>query len=300
MAVGSHDGVLLIAHGTVTDLEDLPEFLKQIRRGRPASAELAAEIRRRYEAIGGSPLLDITKRQAAALSKRLDVPALVGMRLWRPSVEDVLRGISGLRLRRLALVPLAPFSVAVYVDAAMRAVERVREELGPGLPELVPVEPWGTEPNLIAGMAEKIAAALPADERLTSVILTAHSLPTQAIRAGDRYETEFRATAEAVAARLGRQAVVAFQSQGADGGDWLGPELGAVLESERARGIERVVVSPIGFPAEHVETLFDLDIEARQQAEALGLEWVRVPALNDDPSLIDALEAVTRRALARL
>lgn len=298
MPLGPHDGVLLVAHGTVTDLDDLPAFLLQIRRGRPASPELVSEIRRRYERIGGSPLLDITRAQAAALSRRLEAPVLVGMRLWRPAVEDVLRGIGGLRLRRLCVLPLAPFSVHVYWEAAKASLEAVRGELGAAAPELVPSEPWGSEPALVDGFAQAIRDALPADEVPTSVVLTAHSLPTRAIREGDPYEAQFRACAVAVSERLGRSTSVAFQSQGADGGDWLGPELRGVLEAEAARGVKRVVVSPIGFPAEHVETLYDLDVEAAGWAAELGLDLVRVAALNDAPRLIEALDAVVRRAFA--
>lgn len=296
MALGPQDGVLLVAHGTVSDLDDLPAFLAQIRRGRPAPPELVAELRHRYETIGGSPLLAITRAQAEALSKRLEAPVLVGMRLWRPTVEDVLRGIVGLGLRRLCLLPLAPFSVHVYLSAARESFATMREELGALAPELLPTEPWGTEPAFVEGLAESIRSHLTDDGRRTSVVLTAHSLPTRAIRGGDPYEAQFRACATAVSERLGRPCVVAFQSQGADGGDWLGPDLKRVLESERAAGSQRVVLAPIGFPAEHVETLYDLDVEAAGWARDLGLELSRVPALDADPRLIAALEAVVRRA----
>ncbi len=297
MPLGPHDGVLLVAHGTVTDLDDLPAFLQNIRRGRPAPPELLSELRHRYQTIGGSPLLEITRAQAAALSKRLDAPVLVGMRLWRPTVEDVLRGIAGLRLRRLCVLPLAPFSVSVYWAAAQASLEAVRGELGPSTPTLVPTEPWGTEPAFIDGLAAGIRTHLVDDARRTRVVLTAHSLPTQAIRSGDRYEAEFRACAAAVSQRLGVESVVAFQSQGADGGDWLGPDLKGALEAERRAGTERVVLAPIGFPAEHVETLYDLDVEAAGWARELGLELRRVRALNADPSLVAALAAVAERAM---
>ena len=122
MSLGAHDGVLLVAHGTVTDLDDLPEFVLKIRRGRPAPPGLIEELRRRYVAIGGSPLLEITRVQARALAKLLDLPVLVGMRLWHPTVEDVLRAIGGLGLRRLCVLPLAPFSVEVYWQAAQASL----------------------------------------------------------------------------------------------------------------------------------------------------------------------------------
>jgi ferrochelatase len=298
MGLGSHDGILLVAHGTVTDLDDLPAFVAKIRRGRPASPELVDELRRRYRAIGGSPLLEITRRQAFALARKLDLPVLVAMRLWHPTVEEVLAGIGGLKLDRLAIVPLAPFSVPVYWQAALESRERAHAELGDRLPELVSVEPWGSEPAFIEANVKRIRRhAEGYDPGSTILVLTAHSLPMMAIRSGDRYELEFRACADAIGASLGRPYRIAFQSQGADGGEWLGPDLKSVLAEVRAGGATRVVLAPVGFVAEHVETLYDLDIEARALADDLGLELIRVPALDDDLALIDALAIVASRAL---
>jgi ferrochelatase len=295
MPFGPHDGVLMIAHGTVTDLEDLPAFVANIRRGRPAPPGLVQELRRRYAAIGSSPLLEVTKAQAHALSRTLDVPVLVGMRLWRPTVEDVLRGIGGLGLRRLVVVPLAPFSVDVYWRAACESLERVRGALGREAPELVKSEPWGSEPAFVRAHAGKIRAALAGGD--APVVLTAHSLPAAVIRAGDAYEMQFRAAAAEIARCLDHELTLAFQSQGADGGEWLGPDLRTALERVSRTGAKRVIVSPVGFPAEHVETLYDLDIEARAWARDLGLELVRIPALGADAGLIEALGRIARRAL---
>ena len=114
MTSSSRDGVLLVAHGTVERLDEMPAFLQRIRHGRPASPELVAELVRRYQAIGGSPLLEITRRQAAALAERLGLSVLVGMRLWNPSVESALREAAERGLARLVVLPLAPFSVHVY------------------------------------------------------------------------------------------------------------------------------------------------------------------------------------------
>ncbi|MEB2324968.1 MAG: ferrochelatase [Sorangiineae bacterium] len=128
--------------------------------------------------------------------------------------------------------------------------------------------------------------------------MTAHSLPSAAIRAGDRYEAEVRASAAAVGALVDRPFRLAFQSQGADGGEWLGPGLRDALEAARAAGARRAVVAPIGFLADHVETLYDLDVEARDWARALGLELARVPALGAHPGLVEALARVAERTLA--
>jgi protoporphyrin/coproporphyrin ferrochelatase len=294
VAFRPNDGVLLVAHGTVQDLEELPEFLLQIRQGRPASPELVAELRRRYEAIGGSPLLEITKQQATALARLLELPVLTAMRLWRPTVEEALRAASSLRLERLCVLPLAPYSVHVYARAAARSLEAVRAELGSAAPVLLPCEAWGCEPAFVDGWARSIRAAA---ESADVILLSAHSLPSRVIAMGDPYETQFRASARAIEAALGRACELAFQSAGADGGDWLGPDILEALEAAAGRGARRVVVAPVGFVAEHVETLYDLDVEAAGRARELGIELVRISAPNAGPSLIAALGQVTARAL---
>lgn len=293
MTIRSGDGVLLVAHGTVAKSEDIPAFLGRIRGGRPVPPGLSEETRRRYELIGGSPLLSVTEKQAACLSERLGAPVLVGMRLWDPSIEAALARAGELGLDRLAVLPLAPYSVQVYFRAAEQA--RANESsAGRRVPEVVSVGEWGTHPALIDAHVAQISPQIGAGDQL---ILTAHSLPLVALRSGDRYETEVRASAEAVGKRLGVPFDLAFQSQGADGGEWLGPTLRASLERARAGGSRRVVIAPFGFLCDHVETLYDLDHEARGWADELGLEFVRVPALGTAKGLIDAMEDLARRSL---
>src|SRR6478752_3758998 len=291
-------GILLVAHGTVAQLADLPAFVARIRHGRPAPAGLVEELTRRYEAIGGSPLLKVTEEQARALESRTGLPVLLGMRLWEPSVEGAFREAARRGIARLVLVSLAPFSVEVYAAAARRSLESVRDELSEATPELVVCEPWGTEPAFIETHCAALHAALRIDSRDSAVILTAHSLPRAAIRAGDRYQAEVEASARAVAERLGRPCELAYQSQGADGGEWLGPGVRQTFERLVQAGVRQIILSPFGFLADHVETLYDLDIEARAWAAALGLGFERVPALNTAPGLIDALSAVALRALS--
>lgn len=292
-------GILLVAHGTVADLADLPAFVARIRHGRPAPPGLVEELTRRYSAIGGSPLLRVTEEQARALESSTGLPVLLGMRLWEPSVEAAFREAARRGIARLVLVPLAPFSVEVYAAAARRSLESVRGELSDATPELVVCEPWGTEPAFVAAHCDALRAQLRIDSRDSTVLLTAHSLPRAAIRAGDRYQAEVEASARAIAERLGRPCELAYQSQGADGGEWLGPELRRTLEQIARTGARQITLSPFGFLADHVETLYDLDIEARAWASALGLGFERVPALNTAPGLIEALSTVALRALAR-
>ncbi len=294
-ATSGRNAVLLVAHGTIEDLSDLGAFLTRIRHGRAPSPELVEEVTRRYSLIGRSPLLDVTRAQGEALAQALGLPVLVGMRLWDPSVEAALLEAGRAGIERLCVLPLAPFSVHVYQQAAERSARELRER-GERVPELVAVEPWGEHAAFVAAHADQISAHAPAD---ASLVLTAHSLPSRAIASGDPYDTLARRSADAIGQKLGRAYRVAYQSQGADGGDWLGPDLKSALEALRREGVSRVALAPFGFLTEHVETLYDLDVEARAWASALGLELTRVPAIGTHPGLIQALAEVTTRALGR-
>lgn len=294
--------VLLTCHGTVNDLDDLPAFLANIRRGRPTPPELIAEVRRRFEAIGGSPLMRITQEQAAALEDRLGLPVRVAARLWHPYPAEVLATLVRSGVRQVVSLPLAPQSVSVYHDE-VRAATRGHPEL-----TLRCVPSYGLEPALLDALVETIDEALSrfgsAEPASIAVVLTAHSLPTRVIEAGDRYEAEFRAMAGAVAGRIearGHATRVAFQSQGFGREPWLGPDLRASFEALARAGLGRVVLAPVGFVAEHVETLYDLDIEARALAERAGLvQLERARTVCARPRFIDALELLVRRELRAL
>ena len=293
MGMPARTAVLLTAHGTVADLDELPTFLSRIRGGRPVPPELLAETRRRYELIGGSPLLRVTEEQAALLERRAGVPVFVGMRLAEPSIDAALARAAERNIERVVVAPLAPFSVHVYAAAVEAARDRLATT-GVKPPALVVVEPWGLESAFIRAHA---AAIRPHLQPASTLVLTAHSLPLVALSEGDPYERQVRESAEAVGRELGVPFELAFQSQSEGGGEWLGPTLKSVLEAAKAGGATRVVVAPLGFLTEHVETLYDLDIEARAQAEALGLAWQRVPALGRAEGLIEALAKAVSRVL---
>lgn len=305
----STTAVMLVAHGTVESLDELPEFLANIRRGHPPPAALLAEVRRRYEAIGGkSPLLAITREAAQNLERRLGLPVRVAMRLFRPFPRDVLGELVDQGVRRVIVLPLAQHSAHVYGEAVKQAAKEVSLDV-----EIVCVPNWGREPALTHAFADSIVKELdkvPADARpRTAIALSAHSLPLSIIEAGDPYEKEFRGSAEDVAAAVRAmrpegfaEHVVCFQSEGMTppgqkGPKWLGPGLRATLETLAARGRDHVVLAPIGFLADHVEILYDLDIEAKAWGEELGIVTYRSASLNAGDGLLDALEAVARRAL---
>lgn len=288
-------GVLLSAHGTVENLDDLPAFLARIRRGRPVPQVLLDETRHRYQLIGGSPLLRTTREVARRLSDELGLPVFVGMRLADPPLAQAITEARDAGVTRLISLPLAPQSVHIYHDAAREAAAAV-----PGAPALIEAPSWGDAPALIdafAGVIDEALARFPEGERDgVELVLSAHSLPLRVIAMGDPYEQQFKAMAALVAARFPRNASrVAFQSQGFDGGEWLGPDLKATFAALASEGRRDVVVAAIGFLADHVETLFDLDIDARKMAAEAGLRrYERAPSLDARPSFIRALGSVVR------
>ncbi|MBX3189717.1 MAG: ferrochelatase [Labilithrix sp.] len=297
------EAVVLVAHGTVDSLDDLPEFLTNIRRGHPAPAELLAEVRRRYEAIGGqSPLNAINRELARKLEARLGLPVRLSNRLFAPYPRDVLGALAASGVTRVRVVPLAQHSAHVYGEA-------VREAARDRGIEVTAAPNWGRTPALTDAFARAIVASVRegAGEGGAALLMTAHSLPMSVVEAGDPYEEEFRASAEDVAARARALApgvivahAVAFQSQGMSTGaggrpmPWLGPDLRHQMEELAAHGHRTVVVAPIGFLADHVEILYDLDIEARAWADELGIALRRTRSLNASDALVDVLAVVAK------
>lgn len=294
------DGVLLIAHGTVTDLGNLTAFLTEIRRGRPPTSEMIQEMTRRYETIGGSPLIRITEGQARALADVLHMPVLLGMRFGEVRLSDAFLRAAALKLHRLVILPVAPYSVELYMSEAQRAYSRLKLEGHSVGFELLQVEPWGTHEQLIEAHRQSILAHLGGQiPENTRVILTAHSLPLRILEAGDTYAEQVQDSASALKRALGRPIELAFQNQGEAQNEWLGPGLWETLACVAAQGVEQVVIVPIGFLSEHVETLYDLDNEAQEQATGLGLTLRRVPALNLHPRLIGAMADLVRESFRR-
>lgn len=306
---GAVEAVLLAAHGTVDDLADLPEFLANIRHGHAPPPELVREVERRYRAIGGSPLNATNLELARKLEARLGIPVRLANRLFRPYPKDVLSELVALGARRVHVVPLAQYSASVYGDAVRRAADEVLAATGEAV-ELTCASNWGSEPVLVAAFASAVERVLDRDPSWSAepvtVVFSAHSLPLRVLEAGDPYEKDVRASAESVAAELSRRRpgaaidhVVAFQSQGmatpgARPVPWLGPDLATTLEALGKRGVRRVLFSPIGFLADHVEILYDLDVEAAAVCASLGLSMRRAPSLNAETPLVEVLESLVR------
>jgi ferrochelatase len=290
--------VLLMAHGTPASLDEMPEYLRLVRGGRPPSPELIAEMRHNYEAIGGrSPLTDITVAQADALGRRLgaDLPVAVGMRNWRPFIRDTLQDLARRGIERVIGVPMAPqfstLSVQKYLDAATAA-------LPAGL-RFEAVTSYHTHPLLLQAFAERVReAAVRADEL---VIFTAHSLPVRVIEAGDVYAAEVAATARGVADLAGiSRFEIAYQSAGRTPEPWIGPDLGELVAARAAGGAHAFLVVPIGFVCDHTEILFDIDHQAAHTAREAGATLRRTESLNTSPTFIAALEDIVRGVLVAL
>jgi ferrochelatase len=288
-------GVLLMAHGTPSSMDEMPEYLRLVRGGRPPSPELIAEMRHNYEAIGGkSPLTDLTLAQGDALSRRLgsEVPVAVGMRNWKPFLKDAIDELSAKGVRRIIAIPLAPqfstLSVTKYVDAATAAL--------PAGISLDPIRSFFDHPLLLEAFAERLRAASPqVDEE---IVFTAHSLPVRVIEAGDPYASEVAGTARGVAERCSLTRYrVAYQSAGRTPEPWIGPDLSDLIRDAAAGGARRFLVVPVGFVCDHTEILFDIDVQAQAAAREVGASLRRIESLNTTPTFIAALESLVREKL---
>ena len=306
---GSPLGVLLMTYGSpAPDLHDLPEYLAAVRGGRPPSDELVAEFRRRYELIGGSPLIPITRQQAAAVEERLrsegvDAHATVGMRFSDPAVADGLRELGDLGCERVSAIVMSPQYSELLMAGYRRAVDAAVTDLGPGAPRVEIAPAWYREPAFIEAVAERVRTGLAALPAATPVLLTAHSLPRRVAEAEPGYLDQLQETAEAVAVAAGVPAdrwQFCWQSAGHEPGEWMKPDFTDLLAWLRDAGHAAVLVAPIQFLADHLEILYDVDIGAREQAEAAGMAFARIESLNVAPSFIAALARIARGAVPAL
>jgi ferrochelatase len=300
-------GVLLMAHGSPDNLDDMAAYLQHVRGGRPTPQALVDDIRGRYRLAGGrSPLLDLTRAQGKALETRLNANGprfrvYVGMRHWHPFIKDTVKQISDDGLRRLVAVSMAPQYSRLSVGAYRAALEGAQEELGVRL-EVTTVTSWHDHPLLLQAFAESVQAVYQelSDQARAQlyVIFTAHSLPQRVLVEGDPYPHEVARTAAGVAKRLGLTTwEVAYQSQGATAEPWLGPTLDEVFDRAAAQHRRALLVVPIGFVCDHVEILYDLDILAQKVAREKGLCLRRTASLNTSPTFIEALASVVESHL---
>jgi protoporphyrin/coproporphyrin ferrochelatase len=290
-------GVVVMAYGTPTTPEQILPYYTDIRRGRPPSDEQLADLTRRYQAIGGlSPLAERTEAQRAAIERELHAMApggfevLLGLKHAAPTIEAAVAGLAEAGVERVIGLVLAPhysaFSVGQYLDR-MRAAAEQLAIASDG------VTSWAIEPALVDFLTADLRQTLAGMPGRTRVVFTAHSLPTRIIDAGDPYPVELRSTAEAVANALGLpddRWEIAWQSAGRTPEPWLMPDILEVIDRLAAdQAVEGVVVCACGFVSDHLEVLYDLDLEARQRAERQHMAFSRTACVNDDRIVMGAL-----------
>ncbi|MBI4876864.1 MAG: ferrochelatase [Acidobacteria bacterium] len=290
------EAVLLAAHGAPECAGDVAEYLSYVRGGRPMAPRIVAEVERRYREIGGgSPLLARTREQAAALQAQLGVPVYFGMRNWRPFLQETMARMQSDGIQRIVALCLAPQYSRLSVGFYFRRTQQAKDALG-YTAEIAWTKSFHDHPMLVEAFHEKLAAQLPARQ----VLFTAHSLPERILESGDVYDKEARTTAALVARRAGLHGwEFAYQSQGMTDERWLGPGVESKLDQFAARGIQEVVLHPIGFVSDHVEVLYDVDILFHQHAAERGIALRRPESLNSSPTFIRALADVASQKLSR-
>lgn len=294
-------GVLLMTYGSpAEDLHDLADYMAAVRGGRPAPDELVTEFRRRYELIGGSPLVPITRQQAAAVQARLrddgvDALAAVGMRFSAPSIVDGLRDLADAGCSTVSAIIMSPQYSELLMAGYRRALDAAVDELGGAAPTVRPVPAWYRHPGFVEAVAERIRAGLVRLPDRAPVLLTAHSLPKRVADAEPEYLEQLRETAHAVAVAAALpddRWTFCWQSAGHEPGEWMKPDFVDVLPRLAADGHGAVLAAPIQFLADHLEILYDVDIGARAEAEAAGLAFERIESLNVSPTFIQALASI--------
>lgn len=278
-------------------MDDIPEFLSQITRGRPVPPEVIEEVKRRYGLIGRSPLTELTRQQGRLLAEELKLPVYVGMRNWKPFIAETVRTMKADGVESVVAICLAPQNSRTSVGLYRTALNREG-----GVPFAVDfVESWHDHPLLIKAFAEKLRSGWGKSCREMSaklpVIFTAHSVPQRTIADGDPYEVQTRETAMLVAREASFASDdwrFAFQSQGMSGGAWLEPTVENTILGFKEQGHRGVFVQPIGFLCDHVEVLYDIDIVFKEFAEKQGMRLWRAESLNDSALLTAALADVAR------
>jgi ferrochelatase len=303
------DAVLLIAFGGPERPEDIRPFLQLVAAGRRIPPERLEEVAHHYELIGGrSPLNELTRRQAQALQDALaaegrPLPVWVGMRNWHPFLRETLAEMKDRGVHRALGIIMSSLQTEASWERYVEDVAAAREKVGPDAPEVVYAPAWSVHPRFIEAMADRARVALdrlaPARRDGARLVFTAHSVPL-AMAAGSPYTAELARAASLVGERLGRSHwSVAYQSRSGSPRDpWLEPDVGEVIRALAREGARDVVVVPLGFVCDHVEVLYDLDVEARAVAESCGIGFHRAAAANDHPAFVAMLADLVRRAPA--
>lgn len=291
--------VLLLAYGGPDSLTDIPAYLLDIRGGRETPQELIDEISHRYAEIGGSsPLLRITQSVAAQLQARIGLPVYVGMRHWTPWIKDTVAQMAADGVERAAVICMAPHYSSLSIGAYRRKLDEALAQLAQPF-AISFVESWHTQPDYLEAVAANVRATLtryaPEERDDVLIVFSAHSLPEFILERGDPYDRQLRETAGLLAEKLALPAdrwTFSYQSAAKTGVPWLGPQIEDFIVELAQQRRSKLIVAPIGFIADHVEVLYDIDIGVQEIAHAHSVRVERPPMLNDSPAMVTILAAL--------
>jgi ferrochelatase len=286
----SETAVILMAYGSPERVADVPAYYSDIRGGRPIAQELLDDLVARYRSLGiedSNPLNAITEATRAALQAELGLPVYTGMKHWTPRIADAADAALAAGADRLVGLVLAPH----YSSLSIAGYRKLLKDAVGDRADIVFVDSWHDDQGFISFLADRIR------DTEAHVVFTAHSLPARILDEGDPYKDQLLETARLVADTAGVEDwSFSFQSESPTGEPWLGPDILDHLEALSARGIEGVLICPVGFVSDHLEIRWDLDTEAQQKARELGLQLERIEMPNDDPRFVRALADIVRGA----
>ncbi|MBE7552091.1 MAG: ferrochelatase [Anaerolineales bacterium] len=290
--------VLIMAYGTPSSVERMQCYLSDIRGGRPMSDEFVAEFRHRYELIGGSPLTGLTYDQAKKTSDVLrqrgyDWPVYVGMRHWSPWIKDAIGQMYLHGIEEAVGIVMAPHYSSMSIGRYWTKIEEAQQMHGTAI-KFSFVNSWYRQPKFLQAVENHVRAGYqkfaPEVRDKVKLVFSAHSLPARLLKMGDPYDDELKTNAQIIAERLGNvDWMFSYQSAAHTGEPWLGPQIEDVVMDLAKEGYKHVLVAPIGFVCDHVEILYDIDIEARQIAQEHGMQLERIESMNSDPLFIEAI-----------
>jgi ferrochelatase len=282
--------VILMAYGSPEQVADVPAYYSDIRGGRPIAQELLDDLVARYRSLGiedSNPLNAITEATRAALQEELGLPVYTGMKHWTPRIADAADAALAAGAERLVGLVLAPH----YSSLSIAGYRKLLKDAVGDRADIVFVDSWHDDQGFISFLADRIR------DTEAHVVFTAHSLPARILDEGDPYKDQLLETARLVADTAGVEDwSFSFQSESPTGEPWLGPDILDHLDALSARGIEDVLICPVGFVSDHLEIRWDLDTEAQAKARELGLQLERIEMPNDDPRFVRALAEIVRGA----
>lgn len=293
--------LLLLAFGGPRSLDEVEPFLTRLFRGRKPSSEQLERIKERYRLIGGrSPLPEITFKQATALEKRLEAKgypfkSYVGMRYGHPLIEETLKKILEDGIREVIALSMAPFRSRASTGAYVEEIYQIKKKIGEEI-EISFVEGWHLHPLFLGAIQEKIEEGLmqftKEERKGVHLIFSAHSLPKSLVQ-NEPYVKDMEESVRGVLRKIEpRPWHIAFQSRGMGPEEWMGPDVESVLTELSRQKIREILIIPIGFVADHIEVLYDIDILYRGKAESMGMTLKRTPSLNFSERFIEALAAI--------